>query len=175
MGIHFGWYATRGTGPTVPTQNDVETKMDGSGMDVCMSFGVRTLPTITEYVSKVDSDILDATTGYLGATTEVKLILDLWDEALDELRSSSTSTDMTTIKNDLGGDSKVWGYHIEEPNYASYEWPSDTSVRRSNTILNNKPLVVNVRPGGNVDATDPLDPYPVRMDKRSVPLCSGLA
>ena len=110
--------------------------MDGSGMDICISFGVRTYgSTVSDYVDIVDDEVLHTPDGYLRNTTQIELILDLWETALNDLRTSETSSNMTTIKNDLGSDSKVWGYHIEEPNWEDHDWPSDKTVRRAKTIL----------------------------------------
>ena len=153
MAIHFAPIGTRGNNGT--THSHLEDYMEGTSIDLYMSFGLRDLGSIDAYIDKAN-EILDNVI----ADSPIKLILVIHKDALDDIRGLAESEGrfdkIDTISDEFDDHSKVWGYYIEEPNFEDHNW-SDANVSTAKGRLT-KPVITMVRTAGGQNAAYPADP-----------------
>ena len=172
MAIHFAPMGSRGQKGM--RHSHLEDHMEGTAIDLYMSFGLRTLPHFDNGAKKKESyihqvhKILDEVI----ADSPIKLIVSLHKEALNDIREEIEADDydglpgpgffkIDRISTEFDSHGKVWGYYIEEPNWANQNW-SDDVVNAAKGHLT-KPVIAMVRTAGGRDAGNPDDPD--TMDK----------
>jgi len=140
MAIHFAPMGTRGGDYGPVSHSDLENYMENTAIDLYLSYGVRTEQNTSTYISLVN-DLLDDVID----DSSIKLIIDLQEEALNDLTGQNPDYDrIDDIADAFSSHSKVGGFFIEEPNYND-RWPANTVVDRAKTRLNSsKPLIVDI-------------------------------
>ena len=147
MAVHLGWY----TSHTMPS-SDISTFMNNTALDVFMSFGFRELADWNAYNQRADDVI-----GTIGSNS-LKLILELPGYALDKIKNGGGTGDCAQINSEYDGESKVWGYYIEEPNHHGWaDWVCGDAAS-----VMDKPIVVMLQSGGVSQST--VNDYATAID-----------